>query len=72
MLYYIVKWRGETKFTIHSVKNPTDSTYRQLIRNDEVEEIRGQFGKKDYVEIWCDYHNGLIDIKEVNKRLYHF
>lgn len=65
-MYYLIKQDGVYK--VHEVSEPTtDATYLELKK--EGYDVQGQYGRKDYAEIWKDYYNGNINRKELRNRL---
>jgi len=66
-MYYIVKLIDKKEYIIINIDKTTDRTYYDL--KLQVEDIKGQFGRKDYATIWTDYHNNKITNKQLRYRL---
>ena len=71
-MYYIYL-DTDNKHKIKEISNVlvTDATYRKLKYGayDKKYDIQGQFGRLDYAQAWTDFKNGLINRKELYKKL---
>ena len=66
-MYYIVKHKNRKDYSLVQVKEADDGTYREI--KELTDDIKGQFGRLDYAEIWCDFHNDKITRDQLRIRL---
>jgi len=65
-MYYLINTNGNVE--IKEVKEPTtDATYHNL--KQQGFNVRGQFGRLDFAEIWKDFYNGKISREQLKYKL---
>jgi hypothetical protein len=71
-MFYIVR-KKDTEYYVWEISDVlvTDATYHNILRDEElgIIDIAGQFGRKDYADIWCDYYNNKIDRDILRRKL---
>ena len=66
-MYYIVKKENEEEYSLLRIEDTTDATYDSV--KAMTVDIKGQFGRLDYAEIWCDFHNNKITREQLRSKL---
>ena len=66
-MYYIIKDDKKKPFKLKRVEDANDGTYHFMKMLHE--DIKGQFGRQDYAQLWCDFENGLISRDDLNLKL---
>lgn len=68
-MYYIVKQKGNDKHTILHIEDTNDATYHTIKDSENIDDVLGQFGRKDYAKGWVDYLNSDIKKEELQRIL---
>lgn len=66
-MYYLIQEKQDTDITILEVIKSNDSTYFEIQK--KVFKMHGQFGIKQYAEIWMDFRNNKINSEKLKLRL---
>lgn len=69
MIYYVVKEKESSKFSIVEKEYANDGTYHKV--KNKVFLVVGQWGNIKHAEHWRDYKNNLITEEEHDKWLFN-
>jgi len=71
-MFYIVK-RQNSVYFLKEISDAivTDATYHYLTDDKDLgyTDVKGQFGRKDYAQLWCDMYNNVITREMLHKEL---